>query len=123
MSERGQGTDESPRPARVLIVDDHEVLAASLAQVLDHEPDLDVVGSAGTLERARALIATEAPDVVLLDHRLPDGDGVEAIAGLLEMHPGASVVVLTATPPTMCWSPRSRAARPGSCRRPGASPR
>ena len=97
MSERGPESEESPRPARVLIVDDHEVLAASLAQVLDHEPDLDVVGSAGTLERARALIATEAPDVVLLDHRLPDGDGVEAIAGLLEMHPAASVVVLTAT--------------------------
>ena len=123
MSERGQESDESPQPARVLIVDDHEVLAASLAQVLDHEPDLSGRLRRGTLEKARALIATEAPDVVLLDHRLPDGDGVEAIAGLLEMHPAASASYSPPPPPTMCWSPRSRAVRPGSCRRPGALPR
>ena len=97
MSEHGRGGAVPPSPARVLIVDDHEVLTASLAQVLDHEPDLAVVGSAGTLERARALLATEAPDVVLLDHRLPDGDGVEAIPDLLALRPEASIVVLTAT--------------------------
>ena len=97
MSEQARGSAVPPSPARVLIVDDHEVLAASLAQVLDHEPDLTVVGSAGTLEKARALLATEAPDVVLLDHRLPDGDGVEAIPDLLALRPEASIVVLTAT--------------------------
>jgi DNA-binding NarL/FixJ family response regulator len=97
MTEHGQGSDVPAEPARVLIVDDHEVLAASLSQVLDHEPDLAVVGSAGTLEKARALLATTAPDVVLLDHRLPDGDGVEAIPALLALRPEASIVVLTAT--------------------------
>jgi len=97
MTDDARGTDAVPGSARVLIVDDHEVLASSLAQVLDHEPDLTVVGSAGTLERARALLATEAPDVVLLDHRLPDGDGVEAIPGLLALRPEVSIVVLTAT--------------------------
>ena len=97
MTEHARGTDVLPEPARVLIVDDHEVLTASLAQVLDHEPDLTVVGAAGTLEKARALLATEAPDVVLLDHRLPDGDGVEAIPALLALRPEASIVVLTAT--------------------------
>jgi len=97
MTEQARGTDVLPEPARVLIVDDHEVLTASLAQVLDHEPDLTVVGAAGTLEKARALLATEAPDVVLLDHRLPDGDGVEAIPALLALRPEASIVVLTAT--------------------------
>ena len=56
-----------------------------------------MVGAAGTLEKARALLATEAPDVVLLDHRLPDGDGVEAIPDLLALRPEASIVVLTAT--------------------------
>ncbi len=97
MTEHARGSDVPTEPARVLIVDDHEVLAASLAQVLDHEPDLTVVGAAGTLEKARALLATEAPDVVLLDHRLPDGDGVEAIPDLLALRPEASIVVLTAT--------------------------
>ena len=97
MADRAQAGDVRAEPARVLIVDDHEVLAASLAQVLDHEPDLDVVGAAGTLEKARSLLATVAPDVVLLDHRLPDGDGVEAIPDLLALRPEASIVVLTAT--------------------------
>ena len=97
MTQHARGSDDQAEAARVLIVDDHEVLAASLAQVLDHEPDLTVVGSAGTLEKARALLATEAPDVVLLDHRMPDGDGVEAIPELLALRPEASVVVLTAT--------------------------
>jgi len=97
MADQAQASDVRAQPARVVIVDDHEVLAASLAQVLDHEPDLDVIGSAGTLEKARVLLATESPDVVLLDHRLPDGDGVEAIPDLLALCPGASIVVLTAT--------------------------
>ena len=97
MTQHARGSDDQAETARVLIVDDHEVLAASLAQVLDHEPDLTVVGSAGTLEKARALLATAAPDVVLLDHRMPDGDGVEAIPELLALRPEASIVVLTAT--------------------------
>jgi DNA-binding NarL/FixJ family response regulator len=97
MTERARESDVPTGPARVLIVDDHEVLAASLAQVLDQEPDLTVVGAAGTLAKARALLATETPDVVLLDHRMPDGDGVEAIPGLLALRPQASIVVLTAT--------------------------
>ena len=66
-------TDEAARdraPAtRVLLVDDHEVLASSLALVLDSEPDLTSVGVAGSLADARRLIGTTAPDVLLLDHR------------------------------------------------------
>jgi DNA-binding NarL/FixJ family response regulator len=88
---------DTETPVRVLIVDDHEVLASSLAMVLDGEPDLKCVGVAGTLERARALIASTAPDVILLDHRLPDGDGVAAIGELRALRPTAHVVVLTAS--------------------------
>ena len=82
---------------RVLIVDDHEVLSASLALVLDDQPGLKVVGSAGTLAQARQLLATTAPDVVLLDHRLPDGDGVAAIRELRTIRPSVEIVVLTAS--------------------------
>ena len=85
------------RPVRVLIVDDHEVLSASLALVLDDQPGLKVVGSAGTLAQARQLLATTAPDVVLLDHRLPDGDGVAAIRELRTIRPSVEIVVLTAS--------------------------
>ncbi|NYD43787.1 response regulator [Nocardioides panaciterrulae] len=91
------GGGPAAAPIRVLVVDDHDVLASSLAAVLDQEPDLLSVGVAATLERARALIRTAAPDVVLLDHRLPDGDGVAAIGELLALRSGLRVVVLTAS--------------------------
>lgn len=84
-------------PVRVLIVDDHEVLAASLALVLDAQPDITTVGVAGTLAKARALIVSATPDVVLLDHRLPDGDGVAAIRELRDLRPSIEIVVLTAS--------------------------
>jgi two-component system, NarL family, response regulator DevR len=81
----------------VLIVDDHEVLADSLGMVLGQEPDIIVAGIAGDLARARSMISTSAPDVVLLDHRLPDGDGVAAIPELRALRPGLHIVVLTAS--------------------------
>jgi DNA-binding NarL/FixJ family response regulator len=89
---------EPTNSIRVLIVDDHEVLASSLAKALEAEPDLLAVGVAGTLERAAALIRTTAPDVLLLDHRLPDGDGVAAIGRLRELRPSMAIIVLTASP-------------------------
>lgn len=89
--------DETTAPVRVLLVDDHEVLAASLAQVLDAEPDLLAVGTASTLEQARSMIRSTTPDVLLLDHRLPDGDGVSAIPELLALRDSMRVVVLTAS--------------------------
>jgi DNA-binding NarL/FixJ family response regulator len=95
MSAEGQPT--SAPSVRVAIVDDHDVLASSLTVVLDAEPDIEVVGSATTLERARGLVATRKPDVLLLDHRLPDGDGVAAIGDLRALCPGVRVVVLTAS--------------------------
>lgn len=82
---------------RVAIVDDHAVLASSLGMVLDAEPDLESVGTAASLEKARALLATASPDVVLIDHRLPDGDGVAAIVELRHVAPDARFVVLTAS--------------------------
>lgn len=85
-------------PIRVLIVDDHEILAASLARVLDDEHDMVSAGLAKDLAQARARVKTGAPDVVLLDRRLPDGDGVDAIPELLAIRPNMSIVVLTASP-------------------------
>ncbi len=83
-------------PIRVLIVDDHEVLSASLGHVLDAEEDMVTVGCVQSLAQARARIMTAAPDVLLLDRRLPDGDGVAAIPELRSLRPRMNVVVLTA---------------------------
>ncbi len=87
----------APGRVRVLVVDDHQMFAASLAHALGSEPDLLVVGQATSVAEAQNLVASTAPDVVLLDHRLPDGDGVSAIAGLHAVRPSAQIVVLTAT--------------------------
>jgi DNA-binding NarL/FixJ family response regulator len=91
--------DQASGPAgavRVLIVDDHDMFAQSLQLALSAERDLTVVGTAPTLEQARALVVTSTPDVVLLDHRLPDGLGVDSIAELRALRPSVNVVVLTA---------------------------
>lgn len=92
----GGGAASGAPPTRVLIVDDHEMFASSLSLALAHESDIEVVGTGATLAAARTLIATLRPDVVLLDHRLPDGLGVEAIVELKALHPAARIVVLTA---------------------------
>ena len=91
------GERDHAREIRVLIVDDHEVVASSLAMVLEAEPDLSIVGRAATLAEARSQLPSALPDVMLLDHRLPDGDGVSAIRELRALCPGVEVVVLTAS--------------------------
>jgi two-component system, NarL family, response regulator DevR len=90
-------TEVPEQPIRVLIIDDHEVLASSLAMVLDAESDITAIGVATTLKQARELIASTRPDVLLLDHRMPDGDGVAAIPQLRALRPTLGIVVLTAS--------------------------
>jgi DNA-binding NarL/FixJ family response regulator len=82
---------------RVLVVDDHQVLADSLVRVLAAEPDIEPVGVAPTLARAMAMVAENHPDIVLLDHSLPDGEGADAVGPLLDAQPGLYVVMLTAS--------------------------
>jgi DNA-binding NarL/FixJ family response regulator len=84
-----------PRPTRVLLVDDHALLTDSLSRLLDGEPDLEVVGVAGSVAEAKQL-ARERMDVVLMDYRLPDGTGAEATRAIKARWPSARVVMLTA---------------------------
>ncbi len=87
----------APGPVRILLVDDHQMFAASLAHALESQSDLLVVGQATSIGEAKRLMASTAPDVVLLDHRLPDGDGVARIGDFRGIRPSAKIVVLTAT--------------------------
>ena len=90
--------ETTPEPCvRVLIVDDHEVLASTLAMALGAEEGLDVVATAGSLSAAQAVLNERRADVLLLDHRLPDGDGIAAIPRLQELAPDARIIVLTAS--------------------------
>jgi DNA-binding NarL/FixJ family response regulator len=80
---------------RVLLVDDHPVVRAGLAGILSPEGDIEVIGEAGSADEAIAMARAAMPDVVLMDLRMPGGDGVVATAGVLSASPSTRVVVLT----------------------------
>lgn len=82
---------------RVLVVDDHEMVAQGLIGVLASMADIEVVGMAGTVRDATELAARLAPDVVVMDYRLPDGDGVAATAAIRREQPDTAVVMVTAS--------------------------
>src|SRR5271155_5815285 len=67
----------------VFLVDDHEVVRRGLIEVLKTDPELDVVGEAGSIAEALARIPGGCPDVAVLDVRLPDGNGIELCRDLL----------------------------------------
>lgn len=79
----------------VLIADDHPVVRAGLCGMLAAEPGISVVAEAASGQEAIAMARRHKPDVVLMDLRMPDGDGVEATAGIVAAEPATRVVVLT----------------------------
>lgn len=80
---------------RVMLVDDHPVVREGLRGMLEAEPDLTVVGEAGSGEEAVARVASVAPDVILMDLRMGNLDGVGATERILAGDAKAKVVVLT----------------------------
>lgn len=80
---------------RLVIADDHPVVRAGLRGMLDGEADFEVAGAAADGAEAVELAAELAPDVVLMDLRMPRLDGVAAIEQIRERHPGVHVLVLT----------------------------
>jgi DNA-binding NarL/FixJ family response regulator len=85
-----------PAGITVVIVEDHAMVAESLAAALSAEPDLTVVGIAGTVADGVDLVAAAQPDVVLMDLMLPDGDGAQATVEILRRVPETRVILLTA---------------------------
>jgi DNA-binding NarL/FixJ family response regulator len=81
---------------RIVIVDDHEVVALGLTALLSEETDFEVVGTATTVAKAQALVADIRPDVVLLDFRLPDGNGLDVVSALRSTADPPGVVMVTA---------------------------
>lgn len=81
---------------KVLIVDDHAVFAEGLSLIIDSAPDLEPVGVAHTAEDGLRLAAERRPDVVLLDHHLPDRSGAEVTAEFNALAEDLAVLILTA---------------------------
>lgn len=82
-------------PIRVVLCDDHRVVRAGLARILQAEPDLAVVGEAGTAAGAETLACQARPDVLVLDVGLPDRSGIEAVPWLRQVAPATQVLMLT----------------------------
>ncbi|MFF3459521.1 response regulator [Streptomyces sp. NPDC002730] len=82
-------------PVRVFLVDDHEVVRRGLTDLLDAEPDITVVGDAGSVEQALARGPALRPHVAVLDVRLPDGDGIGVCRELRSRMPELACLMLT----------------------------
>ena len=80
---------------RLFLLDDHEIVRRGLAELLNSVPDFEVTGEAGTVAEALRRIPAAAPDVAILDGRLPDGSGIEVCRSIREEQPDVKCLILT----------------------------
>ncbi len=88
-------SNPEPEPIRVLVVDDQELFRRGLVMLLGVEPGIEVVGEAGDGVEGTNLATSAAPDVVLLDVRMPKRSGIEACVAIKEAVPSAKIIMLT----------------------------
>ena len=86
---------EARKPIAVFLLDDHEIVRRGVRDLLEAEPDIEVVGEAGTASSALARIPALKPDVAVLDVRLPDGDGVSVCREIRSKMPEVACLMLT----------------------------
>jgi DNA-binding NarL/FixJ family response regulator len=86
---------KNPKPKRILVVDDHFMVRMGLSASLNVEPDMQVVGEAGTGEAAIDEFRYHLPDLVLMDVRLPGMSGAETTAAILREFPNARILMLS----------------------------
>ena len=95
VSSTADQADETPRPIRVFLLDDHEVVRRGVQELLEADGDIVVIGEASTAAEALARIPALRPDVAVLDVRLPDGDGVSVCRDLRSQLPDLACLMLT----------------------------
>jgi len=82
-------------PIRVMLADDHPIVCLGLATMIDSQPDMTVVAQAANGREAVKLFEQHQPDVTLIDLRMPEQSGLDAIRDIRESHPTACFIVLT----------------------------
>ncbi|MEO9137754.1 MAG: response regulator transcription factor [Jatrophihabitans sp.] len=87
--------DDSDQLIRVFLLDDHEVVRRGIAELVDAQPDITVVGEAGTAAEALARIPATEPHVAILDARLPDGSGIDVCRDIRSALPEVRCLILT----------------------------
>jgi two-component system, NarL family, response regulator DevR len=85
----------SGEPIRVYLLDDHEIVRRGIKELLESEPDIEVVGESGLAEEAARRIPALRPDVAILDGRLPDGSGIDVCREVRSLDPGINALILT----------------------------
>jgi two-component system, NarL family, response regulator DevR len=98
MNDEAQSADQpasTPRPIRVFLLDDHEVVRRGVRDMLETASDIVVVGEAATAAEALLMVPGAEPDVAVLDVRLPDGDGVSVCRELRSTLPRLACLMLT----------------------------
>jgi DNA-binding NarL/FixJ family response regulator len=95
VTEAAGDTTVGSEPVRVLVVDDQELFRRGLIMLLSGDTDIEVVGEASDGITATELAVKTAPDVILLDVRMPRRTGVEACRGIKEAVPSAKIIMLT----------------------------
>jgi DNA-binding NarL/FixJ family response regulator len=88
--------DPAGKPIGVFLLDDHEIVRRGIRGLLEAEPDIQVIGEAGTASAALAIVPGLRPDVALLDARLPDGNGVSVCRDIRSRAPGVACLIFTA---------------------------
>ena len=78
-----------------MIADDQELIRESLKVVLDMNPDMEVVGTAENGKEVMSFVGSKQPDVILMDVRMPEMDGVLCTKAIKERYPGISIIILT----------------------------
>jgi NarL family two-component system response regulator LiaR len=91
-------TENNQNPIRVVIVDDHPVVRNGIRFSLLSVPDIELVGTAGNGLDGLRLCDEARPDVVLMDMKMPGGDGLEATRVICERYPDTQVIILTSYP-------------------------
>src|SRR5829696_7391652 len=88
-------SSEEARTIRIYLLDDHEVVRRGLRELLEAEPDFEVIGESGSAAEATRRIPALRPDVAILDARLPDGSGIDVCREVRSQDPSIKALILT----------------------------